>query len=119
MNLKLSDKHLYKLSTITGIQLPDLVSLDAMGILDTARCLQFLVKYDWKILSKTKRYTADQKIQALCNEYNYSASHMRELVYKHNRIAYYCKDCGHEISKLISKQNDGLCDKCVVKSIKL
>lgn len=119
MNLKLSDKHLYKLSMISGIQLPDIVSLDAMGIIDTNRCLQLLVRYDWKVLSRTKRYTADQKIKALCVEYNYSESRIRELVYKHSRIAYYCKDCGHEISKLISKQNYGLCDKCVVKSIKL
>lgn len=118
MNLKLSDKHLYKLSAITGIQLQTLVDLSAMGLLNSPRTLELLVKYDWKLLTK-KRYTADQKIQALALEYNYSISRIRELVYSHNHIAYYCKDCGHEISKLLSKQNDGLCDKCVIKSIKL
>lgn len=108
-----------KLAVITGVDLKVISEFAAMNLFSHSRVLEFLVKHDWKILSRTKSYTSEHKLQALANEYNYSTSRIKDIVWSRPKISYFCTYCGQEISEVKSRHNGGLCDKCVVKQIKI
>ena len=120
MQLKLTDKHLHKLSLITGMPLEQITKLSAMSLIDESKAMDLLIKYDWNLLRKNpSKYTAEQRISALENEYNVSVAKIRGAIYTKPKKVYYCYGCGQVISRVIFKRNNGLCDHCVVKSIKL
>lgn len=120
MNVFLTEKHFKKLAVITELPLEEVTKLSAMGLIDANRAVELLMQYDWKLLMRNDtQYTAQQRICAIMNEYNATEHRVREAVYKKRSMPYYCRECGHVIIKRVYDRNNGLCDKCVIKSIKL
>ena len=120
MNIQLTEKHFKKLSVIADLPLEEVTKLSAMGLIDGERALELLMQYDWRLLMRNDcNYTAQQRIGALMNEYNVSESRVRLSVYKKRTMDYYCRECGHVITKKEHSRNNGLCDKCTIKHIKI
>ncbi len=118
MKISLTDKHLQKFSQVSGTPIENLINLSAMGVLNELKCIEFLIRYDYKSMSK--QYSVDHKLQALAYEYGYSEAHIKKIVTNsRTKTEYFCKGCGRKITGAIARRNNGLCDPCVVKSIKL
>lgn len=121
MNVRLTEKHLIKLATITNLPLEKITELHAMDLLDSNRVLELLVKQDWKSLAcMADRYTYFHRLMAVAKEYNISSNLVREYIkYKPRKGEYFCDICGTSITNLEYKRNEGLCDKCMIESINL
>lgn len=120
MIVRLTEKHFKKLSVVTGLPLEEVVHLNSMGLIDCDRAVELLMKYDWKILlNNASQYSAQQRIEAIMNEYNVTEHRVRESVYGNRSMDYYCKECGRKITKAERLKNNGFCHNCTVKQIKL
>ena len=120
MIVRLTEKHFKKLAVITDLPLEEVVKLNSMGLIDCDRAVALLMKYDWKLLlSNASAYSAQQRVEAIMNEYNVTEHRVRETVYGNRSMEYYCKECGRKITKTESLKNRGYCHKCTVKQIKL
>lgn len=116
----LTDKHLIRLSNLLNIPLETLTEMDSMGMLSYSGILSYIIRKDWKTLANKKEgYTFEQIAMALSNEYNVTTSFVYTAVRSKKKVPYYCKECGNEIGYAEYKKNSGLCDHCVIKSIKI
>lgn len=117
---KLTDRHLQKLVVVTELPLEKVVELNDMGILNSERVIELLIKFDWKLLMKrNNNLLARQRIKAIAKEYNVSDYYVKKCVYTHQQLNHFCQHCGNEITKLEYSRNGGLCEKCAVESIKI
>lgn len=116
---RLREKDINKLSAITQIPGQSLELLSSMKLLDVPTSTDLLILNDWKALKKTKQYTTSQIIQALISEYNVSKSKVQSAIYKKKTMVHYCDECGKRIPKSEHVRNNGKCDLCVAKSIRL
>ena len=118
MNVQLTEKHIKKLSVITELPLEEVARLSSMGLLDSNRAVELLIKYDWRLLSKNKgEYTVQARINAIMSEYGVAENRVRQAIYGKRSMEYYCSECGRVITKTEHARNNGMCDKCVVKKL--
>ncbi len=118
--IKLTERHLEKLAIITELPLEKVTEFDTMGLFDSARAVELLIKYDWKLLKRQqKKYTAHQRIMAIANEYNITEHRVKQAIYTKRVMGYFCKKCGMPITKVEHSRNRGLCEKCTIESIKI
>ena len=116
----LTEKHLIRISGITGIPLEKVVELDSLGLLSHSGAVSLVIRRDWKrLVHRKERYTHEQIVKALMNEYNVTESFVTSSIKAKRRMPYYCKECGAEIGYIAYNRNNGLCDDCVVKSIRI
>jgi predicted RNA-binding Zn-ribbon protein involved in translation (DUF1610 family) len=119
LNVRLRSKDFDKLSDILQLPAEMLQKLEAMSLLNIPECRNLLILTDWRLLKKNKEYTTFQIVEALSGEYQISESTVEKIIYAKKKSQYWCEKCGKRISKSESLRNDGICDKCIVKSIKI
>lgn len=118
--IKLTEKHLRKLSIVTGLPLEKVCELDAMGLLNEERTIDLLMRHDWKLLKRARaKVPVRYRIKAVANEYGVSDYRVKLCITARHEKRYFCKECGVEISRLEYVRNKGLCEDCTIKSIKL
>lgn len=115
----LTEKHLIRISAITKLPLEKLVELDSMGLLSHSGIISLAIRRDWKRLVHKECYSNDQIIQALMNEYNVKRSFVVSAVKTKRKLPHYCRECGEEIGATEFTRNNGLCNHCVIKNIKI
>lgn len=116
---KLREKDIYKLAEVLNVPVEELVKLDGLGLLNTTETKCILAERDWKILKKQRRYQSGHIIEALSREYLLTISQVESAVYGKKQFKYYCKECGTNISAALNKKNGGVCNRCIVQSIKI
>jgi hypothetical protein len=117
--IKLREKDINKLSGITQIPTETLQKLEAMNLLDEMEVRNLLILTDWRALKRGKRYNTTQIVGALVNEYQVSKSKVENIIYAKRKSQYWCRQCEKRILKSEHQRNSGICDKCVIQSIKL
>lgn len=116
----LTEKHLIRISALVGLPLEKVVELDSLGLLSHSGVVSLVIRHDWKRLAHRKEgYTKEQLTRFLMDEYNVTASFVSSSVKAKRRMPYYCRECGAEIGNAEFRRNGGLCDHCVVKSIRI
>jgi len=113
----LTNEDVAKLSSIVKIPIPLLSQLYSMGMLNWQLARDKLILNDYRIIRRKSKYTSKQIILALMNQYNVSRSKVEEVVYLKREKRFFCLECGEKIGKTDSIKNDGLCDKCLAKTI--
>lgn len=116
---KLREKDIEKLSVILQYPTEMVKKLESMNMLDTMEARNLLILTDWKALKRARKYKTFQIIEALVNEYQVSKSKVESIIYAKKKSQYWCSKCQKRIPKGEFQRNDGLCDRCVVQSIKL
>lgn len=117
--IKLREKEIEKLSIILQIPLFNVEKMASMGLIYEPNAIDLLVVHDWKKLKRDNKYTVKQIIQALMDEYQISRTKVQSAVYGKRKHTYSCNQCGKRITKSESVRNNGICDKCVSKTIEL
>lgn len=116
----LTEKHLIRVSAITKLPLEKLVELDSLGLLSHSGVVSLVIRKDWKrLVARQENYTNEQIVKALMNEYNVTSSFVSSSVKAKRKMPYYCKECGKEIGFTEFNRNNGLCEHCTIKSIKI
>ena len=104
------DLYAQKISDITNIPYPYIIVLRDNGLLNQKEARDKLIRHDYWKLMKTNKFTHNQILNK------------RKILYaikvKPKRV-YYCRQCGLQLSKVKYMRNDGICDKCISKQIKL
>jgi formylmethanofuran dehydrogenase subunit E len=118
-NIRFRNKDFDKLANILQLPVEMLQKLEAMNLLNIPECRNLLILTDWRLLKKNKEYTTFQITEALSNEYQISESTVEKIIYAKKKSQYWCEECRKRISKSESLRNEGVCDKCIVKSIKI
>jgi hypothetical protein len=117
--IRLREKDVNKLSKITQIPYEILKQLELMNLLDVTNAQNLLIFSDIKKLKKSNLYMIKQIIEALVNEYQVPPGRITEVMYKKKGVKrHYCNECGKMIPKAEYRRNNGICNQCVVKSIK-
>ena len=117
--IRLREKDINKLSNITQQSAETLQKLESMNLIDVTEARNLLILTDWRALKKGKKYTTAQIVGALVEEHQVSKSKVDSIIYAKKKSQYWCEQCEKRIPKGIYQRNNGLCDKCVIKSIEL
>lgn len=116
---KIQDKELQKLSQATGVALADIQKLYAYGVIDEVKTIDKLIKVDFRRLKASGKYMIKQIVAALAEEYQVSKTRITSVSYGKKITETVCTKCGRRIGKAEYKRNNGQCDECVIKSIKV
>lgn len=116
----LTEKHLRKLVSIIGVPFETIVKLDAMNLLDASGVLSLVIKYDWKkMVAKNPRFTNDQLMRIMVNEYNVSQGFIASAVKAKRNSVHFCRECGEEIGPDEYRRNSGYCSHCYVNAVRI
>lgn len=117
--IRLRQKDIERLAIITDGSVDYLTKLVSMGLIDHNYAIDQLIKYSYKKLKATRRYTPAQMIEALMREYGASKSKVQNAIYNKRASEHYCSECMKKIPASMSRRNDGLCDSCLAKQIQI
>lgn len=116
---KIYDMYAQKLSDVTKIPFPYIVALRDNGLLDQDKAIEKLVRNDYRALKKASKLSDKQILAKLCDYYGLKELKVKKILKTPTKNYYYCKFCGSVVTKTVYFANDGLCDKCVAKKLKL
>lgn len=108
-----------KLAGITGVSVTDLTKLNDMRLINEPHAVDLLIRNDYKRLLSSTTYSVRQIISALASHYYVPTSRVTQAMYLKRQKEDICKACGRPVSKSVLKKNNGLCNECCVKSIKI
>lgn len=115
----LREKELSKLSIILGIPEESMLLLKSMNLLNDSMAIDLLMAYEFKKIRSSNKYKSKEIIAALAKEYKVTIRKATHAVYHKKEISYHCKLCGKPMSKYKFRAHDGICEACVVDSIKI
>jgi len=116
---RLTEKHISKLAVAAGVPEADVMKLHSLGLIDEPRAIDFLIKSDFRRVKARNQYTVKQIVMALKEEYDVPASRVTQAMYSTRRHTNICQCCGREVGKAELRRNNGRCDVCRAKMIKL
>ena len=115
----LTSKDFRKLAKETGVTAFQLEKMYAMGLLRTARITDLLIRYDYKEIMRSGRYTREQVVMRLMAYYQAGQSKINDAIKDRYSKYHYCDACGKIIDKRTFIRNEGLCDECKSKTIEI
>lgn len=113
------DLYAQKISDITNIPYPYIIVLRDNGLLNQKEARDKLIRYDYWKLMKTNKFTHNQILEKLSGIYDVNKHKILYAIKVKPKRVYYCRQCGLQLSKVKYMRNDGICDKCISKQIKL
>lgn len=116
---RLTEKHISKLAVATGVPEAEVMKLHSLELIDEPRAIDLLIKYDYKRVKARNMYTVKQIVMALKEEYDVPATRVTKAMYSTRRRTNICQCCGREVGKAELRRNNGKCDICRAKMIKL
>lgn len=116
---KIQEKELEKLSHVTGVAMMDIQKLYTFGVIDEVKVIDRLIKFDFWRLRASGRYMIKQIVAALSEEYQVAKTRVTAVAYSKKITETVCTKCGRRIKKAEFKRNNGQCDECIIKSIKV
>jgi hypothetical protein len=108
-----------KLADITNVPLSCIESLRDCGVLNEKEARDKLIRSDYWALVKTKKFTHNQILEKLSGIYDVDKQKVQKVVKVKPKKIYHCKICGSQMRKSDYIRNDGICDRCISKSIKI
>lgn len=115
--IQLQQKEIEKLAAITGATAIQINKMIALDLLNSQRCLDALLVYDWRRLKQRGKYKVSQIIEALMERYKVSKWRVEKAIYYKKKKRKYCTECQKEISGREYGRGNGKCDSCVAKEI--
>ena len=113
------DLYAQKISDITNIPYPYIIALRDNGLLNQKEARDKLIRHDYWKLMKTNKFTHNQILEKLSGIYDVNKRKILYAIKVKPKRVYYCRQCGLQLSKVKYMRNDGICDKCISKQIKL
>ena len=115
----IDDLYAQKISDITNIPYPYIIALRDNGLLNQKEARDKLIRHDYWKLMKTNKFTHNQILEKLSGIYDVNKRKILYAIKVKTKRVYYCRQCGLQLSKVKYMRNDGICDKCISKQIKL
>ena len=109
--------YLQKVADVSGIPVEYVAKMRDMQLLDEYEVRNMLLRHDCHALLMTQKFTDKQVYERLAGIYNISTTYVQRIIKMNPKRIFYCKQCGHEITKPEAKRNDGMCDRCKSQSI--
>ena len=106
-----------KVADISGVPVEYIIKMRDEQFLDEQEVRNALIRYDCHALLQTRKFTERQIYDRLAGIYNISSVQVQRIIKMKSKRIFYCKQCGHEISKAEFKRNGGMCDRCISQSI--
>lgn len=113
------DFYAQKLSDIAGVPLNYLLQLRDMGLLNQRAARNLMIKYDYKTLRQDPLIPKNIAINRIATLYNFSTTLVSDVLRTSFRKPRYCKRCGKPIQHGKFNEQNGLCDICASKEIKI
>jgi hypothetical protein len=117
--IKLRDKETSKLAVMTGLDVASITTMIALGLLNQAEAINYLVLNDYRKLNNLNLYTRPQIIKVLSDEYDVDANKVLQSMRRNDKKVYYCNLCGRPVTYSRYKRNSGICNDCVSASISI
>lgn len=108
-----------KISDITHIPYPYIIALRDNGLMNQKEARDKLIRHDYRQLMRTKKFTHNQIVEKLCGIYDVNKRKVLSIIKAKSKHVFYCRQCGSSILKTKYAQNDGVCDRCISKQIKM
>lgn len=113
------DLYLQKVADTTGIPVEYVTAMRDNGMMNQQRTREILIRHDYHTLTRTKKFSNAQIITKLAVLYDTKEATIRKAIKIPPKHIFYCSKCGKQMSKLTYQLNDGICDRCISKSIKI
>jgi hypothetical protein len=115
--IHLKDKEIIKIAEVTELQPSDIQRLLALDLLDERNVFDLLIRYDYRRATRSNLYTKGQIIAFLMNKYRMQQTSITSIIYRKNKKAYYCTECGRMIPTREYNSGQGRCNECISKEI--
>ena len=106
-----------KAADVCGIPVENILRMRDRHFLDEQELRNYLIRYDCYALLKTKKFTEQQIYERLSGIYNVGVAQIQKIIKLKPKRIFYCKRCGHEVTRKVFKQNNGMCNRCSSQSI--
>lgn len=116
---KIYDLFAQKVADITGIPYPYIIQFRDMGMMDQTEVRNILVRYDYWKLYKSQKLTNPQILVKLSGIYGINVQTIKSIIKNRTKKLCYCTQCGDSMPKKKYVLNEGVCDKCIAKTIEL
>lgn len=115
----LRQKDIYKLARILRIEPEKVFNMVSMGVLDTDRASEVLIKFDFKNLNRNFRTNMRLAKQVIESDYHVSRNKVNKSCRSADKIVkadLVCKKCGRPITRHEKKTYDQMCLQCAMES---
>lgn len=113
----IEDLYLQKVADVTGVPVDYVTMMRDKQMLDEQEVRNILIRHDCHALLQTHKFTERQIYDRLAGIYNIGNTQLQRIIKMKSKRIFYCKQCGHEVTKAEFKRNAGMCDKCKSQSI--
>lgn len=117
--VEIYDLFAQKIADVTHIPYPYILALRDNGLMNQKEARDKLIRYDYLQLQKTKKFTRNQIVEKLAGIYGVNKQTVLTIVKASSKCVFYCRKCGSAMPKTKYARNDGICDKCISKQIKM
>ncbi len=117
----LTEDEVHLLSEITGSEFPVMSKMNDLQLLDIDQCRRAIT---WRVYityrTKKKQYTRNQVVAMIEHHFGYDKGFIHKTIAKKGvQVTPCCIRCGKPLIKSIFRNNEGLCDDCVARDIRL
>ena len=116
-NFYLESLYAQKIADMTCVPVEYILKLRDRQFLNETKVRNTLIVYDYELLKRTGKFTREQLCEKIGGIYNINPSSVGPIISQKSKRVFYCKNCGRIIPSKEHKQNEGICTRCIAKSI--